>query len=206
MKPGLRRLFLTGHIVTSVGWLGAVAGFLALSIAGLMSKEPETIRAAYLGMDLIGRSIIVPLSLAALATGLVQSLGTEWGLLRYYWVFVKFLLTMVATFVLLLHQFTAVAEAARRVSGPGWPDPGRIGLQLVGDAGFGLLFLVVITALSVFKPWGKTPFARPGTSGRVRTRTGLPLGIKVMLALIATVVAVFVWSHLTGNAPGHHGP
>jgi len=39
------------------------------------------------------------MSLAALATGLVQSLGTEWGLLRYYWVLGKLFLTIFATIV-----------------------------------------------------------------------------------------------------------
>jgi hypothetical protein len=40
MTPGLRKLALTAHIVSSVGWLGAVAGFLALAIAGLTSQDP----------------------------------------------------------------------------------------------------------------------------------------------------------------------
>jgi hypothetical protein len=163
MTPSLRKLNLTAHVTTSVGWLGAVAGFLVLSIAGLTSRNAEIVRGAYLAMNLIGQFIIVPLSLAALATGLVQALGTEWGLLRHYWILVKFLLTIGATILLLLHQFTAVAEAARRVS---WAAPGtlpevdRLGLQLVSDAGLALLVLLVITTLSVFKPWGRTRYGR----------------------------------------------
>lgn len=117
MTPRLRKLGLTAHIIFSVGWLGAVAGFLVLSIAGLTSQDAEVVRSAYLVMNLIGWFIIVPMSLAALATGLVQALGTEWGLLRHYWVLVKFLLTILATIALLLHQFTAVTGTARRVSG-----------------------------------------------------------------------------------------
>ena len=41
-------------------------------------------RGAYLAMDLIGWFVIVPLSLASLLTGLVQALGTTWGLFRHY--------------------------------------------------------------------------------------------------------------------------
>lgn len=37
----LRKLALTAHVVSSVGWLGAVTAFLALSIAGLTSKDPR---------------------------------------------------------------------------------------------------------------------------------------------------------------------
>ena len=63
-------------------------------------------RAAYIAMELTGWFVIVPLSLASLLTGLVQSLGTTWGLFRHYWVLVKFLLTIGATIVLLLHMPT----------------------------------------------------------------------------------------------------
>jgi len=34
MTPRLRKFVLTAHVTLSVGWLGAVAGFLALAIAG----------------------------------------------------------------------------------------------------------------------------------------------------------------------------
>ncbi len=84
MTPALRKLNLTAHVTSSVGWLGAVASFLVLSIAGLTSENADSVRGAYVAMNLIGQFMIVPLSLAALATGLIQSLGTHWGLFRHY--------------------------------------------------------------------------------------------------------------------------
>ncbi len=65
-------------------------------------------------MNLIGLYIIVPLSVAALLTGLIQSLGIQWGLFRHGGL-MKFLLTIGATSLLMLHQFTAVERAARPV-------------------------------------------------------------------------------------------
>ncbi|HYR11547.1 MAG TPA: hypothetical protein VEQ60_27440, partial [Longimicrobium sp.] len=76
----LRKLALTAHVACSVGWLGAVAGFLALAVAGLASRDPRTVAAVYPAMELITMYVIVPLSLASLLTGLIQSLGTPWGL------------------------------------------------------------------------------------------------------------------------------
>jgi hypothetical protein len=38
LTPRLRKLALTAHVTASVGWLGAVVAFLALSIAGLTSQ------------------------------------------------------------------------------------------------------------------------------------------------------------------------
>src|SRR5215212_10054849 len=102
MAPRLRKFALTAHVTSSVGWLGAVAGFLALAIAGLTSQDAQTVRAAYLAMELIGWFVLVPLSLVSLLTGLVQALGTAWGLFRHYWILVKLLINVFAAIILLL--------------------------------------------------------------------------------------------------------
>jgi hypothetical protein len=39
MTPHLRKFALTAHVTSSVGWLGGVAGFLALAVAGLTSQD-----------------------------------------------------------------------------------------------------------------------------------------------------------------------
>jgi hypothetical protein len=207
MKPALRKLTLTSHVTFSVGWLGAVASFLVLSIAGLASRDVETVRAVYLSMNLIGQFIIVPLSIAALISGLVQSLGTHWGLFRHYWVLVKFALTVGATILLLLHQFTAVAVAASRVSGSAagtLPQVGRLGTQLVGDAGLAVLVLLATTTLSVYKPWGLTPHGRRMREERSAPSGGPGLGLKIALAIIAAIVTAFIVLHLLGGGL-HHG-
>lgn len=219
MTPALRKLNLTAHVTSSVGWLGAVASFLVLSIAGLTSHDAERVRAAYVAMNLIGQFMIVPLSLAALVTGLIQSLGTHWGLIRHYWVLVKFVLTIGATLLLLLHQFTAVAAAARQVSETTVgtvPGMGGLGKQLAADAGLAIVVLVVTATLSVYKPWGRTPYGRRklqqerrgGSEAAVPvsendTAANIPLGVKVLLAVMAVVAAVFVVIHVTGG--GLHG-
>lgn len=82
MTPRIRKFALTLHITSSVGWLGAVAGFLALPVGGLTSRDEQVVRAANLAMQLTGGVVIVPLSFVALLTGLVQSLGTKRGLFR----------------------------------------------------------------------------------------------------------------------------
>jgi hypothetical protein len=102
MTTGVRKFALTAHVTSSVGLLGSIAAFLALAIAGLTSQDIKMVRAAYLAMELIARFVIVPLAFASLLTGLIQSLGTPWGLFRHYWVVVKLLLTVFATVVLLV--------------------------------------------------------------------------------------------------------
>jgi hypothetical protein len=160
MGPRLRKLSLTAHVTSSVGWLGAVAAFLALAIAGVTAADPQRVRAAYLAMELTAGWVIVPLSFASLLTGVVQSLGTEWGLFDHYWVVVKLFMTVPSTVLLLVHMRPigriAALAAAGALSGSA-VDGLRV--QLVGDAGTALLVLLVTTTLSVYKPRGRTPYA-----------------------------------------------
>ncbi len=160
MTPGLRKFALTAHVVSSVGWFGAVAGFLALAIAGLISPDAQIVRAVYLAMDLTARFVIVPLCLASLLTGLVSSLGTPWGLFQHYWVLVKLLMAIPSTILLLLHTrpISYVARVALETTLSG-NDLGRLRIELVAEAGAALLVLLVATTLSVYKPPGKTRWA-----------------------------------------------
>ena len=160
MTPGVRKFALTAHVTSSVGWLGAVAGFLALAIAGLTSQDVQTVRAAYLAMELTGWFVIVPLSLASLLTGLVQSLGTTWGLFRHYWVLAKLLINVFASIVLLMYMQTldyfADLAAETTLSGA---DLGALrSPSPVLHAGLALLLLLVATVLAVYKPRGMTPY------------------------------------------------
>ena len=80
LQPGPRKILLVTHISTSVGLLGAVAGFLLLAIIGLTSGDLQLARSVYPAMDLITRLLILPLVLASLGVGVVQSLATPLGL------------------------------------------------------------------------------------------------------------------------------
>ena len=106
MPPRLRKFALTAHVTASVGWLGAVVVFLALAVVGLTSQDAQTVRGAYLVMEPAAWLVLVPLAFASLLTGIVQSLGTTWGLFRHYWVLFKLLLNILATIVLLMYTQT----------------------------------------------------------------------------------------------------
>ncbi|HEY0135975.1 MAG TPA: hypothetical protein VGB85_17940 [Nannocystis sp.] len=161
MPPGLRKLALTVHVTVSVGWFGAVAGFLALAVAGLNSQDAHTVRGSYMAMDLITWFVIVPFCLASLLTGIVQSLGTPWGLFRHWWVVVKLLLTVLATIILLLHtqpiSYLASVAAETTLASVDLRD---LRIQLIADAGAALVVLLVATVLAVYKPRGTTRYGR----------------------------------------------
>src|ERR687887_2132476 len=112
MTSSLRKFVLAVHLTFSVGWIGAVVAYLALGVSAVTSQDAQTVRAAWIAMELTGWFVIVPLALAALVTGLVMSLGTPWGLFRHYWVLITLALTILCTVVLLLHMPTVSATAA----------------------------------------------------------------------------------------------
>ena len=151
-----RKLILTVHVVSSVGFLGGVAGFLALAVVGATTTDPRILPAAYIGMGIVTWDVIVPLAAISLVIGVAQSLGTPWGLFRYYWVIIKEILTLIAFVVLMLRTGTVDALSRAALSGfdLGAMQQERISM-IVHGAG-GLAVLLVVTVLSVYKPHGMT--------------------------------------------------
>jgi hypothetical protein len=154
MSPGLRKVALTAHVLSSVGWVGAVAGFLALAVVGISSAYTPSVRDVYLAMDLTTWYVIVPLAFASLGTGIISSVGTPWGLFRHYWVVIKLFVTAFSTIILMIHMrpIGALASAATK----GNLDSTLRSSQelMVTASAIAVLALIVLTALSVFKPRG----------------------------------------------------
>lgn len=173
MAPRTRKLALITHVGASVGWLGAVLSSLVLAVIGLASHDSTLVRAIYLTLQAIGWYVLIPLSLASLLTGLVQALGTHWGLLRHYWVLVKLLMNLFATGVLLLHMQTlgGLADAARIASPSGASQLGNPS-PVLHSAG-AVVLLISALMLSVFKPRGLTRYGsgRPPTRGAAARRS-----------------------------------
>jgi hypothetical protein len=159
MAPAVRRLALTAHVVASVGWLGAVIAFLGLAVVGLTSDESEAVRGAYLVMEPAAWYVLLPLALASLLTGLVQSLGTTWGLFRHYWVVFKLLINLVSTIVLLLYMET-FAFMARVAADPRADLADVRNWSPLLHAALAFALLLVATTLAVYKPRGMTRFGR----------------------------------------------
>jgi Predicted integral membrane protein (DUF2269) len=160
MPSGVRKLTLAIHLSFSVGWIGAVVAYLALGLVAATSRDAQTLRASWIAMDLTGWYVIVPLALASLVTGVVMALGTKWGLFRHYWVLVSLLLTVVAAGVLLLHMpdVSALATAAREAEGAGQHLYTRLDDGDLLHPALGLVVLLVIQVLNVYKPQGMTRY------------------------------------------------
>lgn len=154
MPPPVRKAVLSVHLTVSVGWIGTVLAYLALGVTAVTSRQVQTVRAAWTAMEVIGWTVIVPLAVASLITGLVMSIGTRWGLFKHYWVLFSFVLTLFSTVILIVHMFdiSTLADIARQADAA---ELATLGGDL-GHPGIGLVVLLVVQVLNIYKPKGMT--------------------------------------------------
>lgn len=173
----VRKAGLTLHVASSVGWLGAV--LVCLGVAAITSDDTALVSAAYLSMDWAAWTVLVPLAVATLVTGLAQSFISSWGLWRHYWVIVKLALTAltaVATAVLLLYTQTLstfAGVAGRDVLGAGDLSLLRSPSVVIHATG-ALVILVVAMVLAIYKPAGLTRRGQRHQAQRARLTSSTP--------------------------------
>ena len=204
---------LTAHVTASVGWVGALAVFLVHALASLISQDAQMVRAASLAMGLTAWFVILPLSLASFATGIVQALGTSWGLFRHYWILFKLLLTAVATIVLLL-KLGSISSLTDLAAGMTLSSTDLVGLRtsLMVHAAGGLLVLLTATALAIYKPSGMTRYGirkhrdRGNARGAgLKLSTSMPTWVKVFGIIGIVLILLVVIMMLVGDhGPGAH--
>ena len=198
MRPAVRKFALIVHVTSSIGWLGAVVAFLALASAGLTSGDAAFVRSAYVAMAFVGWYVIVPFGAAALVTGVIQSVGTEWGLFQHYWVAIKFLLTIGSAALLPMHLRVASRLSGLALQQPLADDDLRgLRLQIAGDAAAAVLVLLIATTLSVYKPWGKIGVLHPAAYQRAAWG-------RYALIAMAALVLIAVVLHLAGRSMHLH--
>lgn len=147
LSPFQVKLILTVHIIVAVGLLGDSAGYLAVAIRGATTDDPALAHASYEMLRMFAFVFGVPLSFAALLTGILLGLGTRWGVFRYRWVIAKLLLivSVIAVGALVLRD---VMDSM--LSGQGGAEG-----QLVAGAAYDVLALSIAVTLGVFKPGGR---------------------------------------------------
>ena len=164
VSPAAYKLLLTTHIIVSVGWLGVVVAKLLLGLIAATTNSPDAALLLFAAAERLNIAF-PPLAIGTLATGVLLSLGTKWGLIQHYWVATKLLLTI----GVIVTAVQVGSRLARRVSAAPVEQaaPGDTLLDLVALpvrlllalSAVHLLLLGVATVLSVYKPWGKTRFA-----------------------------------------------
>ena len=163
LSASARKLTLTIHIISAIGWIGVDFVLFVFAFTGLTSDDPSTIAICYQAIEMFAVVLLVPLGLLSLATGLLLGWGSKYGILRYHWVLWKLILNLVLTTLVIVLLRPGVNEAADLVT----ESPGTIPDQLE-QARANLIFpptvsitvLTFATVLAVYKPWGRTGYGR----------------------------------------------
>jgi hypothetical protein len=156
LSASARRLWLTIHVVSSVGWLGAGMVMVIFSYLGVLDTGGTLGPHAYAVIHFLDLTLIVPLVLISIVTGVVLSLGTKWGLVQHSWVLAKLVIALAIVAFATAFEHFWVIELAERLASDANADPGRLGWQLAATLTVFLVGLLIATILSIYKPWGRT--------------------------------------------------
>ncbi|MFI6285646.1 DUF2269 domain-containing protein [Streptomyces sp. NPDC051018] len=168
LKRPRRRAVLVIHISASAGWLGLTLGLLALATTAITTDSGTMTEAAARSMKVFTDWLVLPLALLTLLSGLTLALGTPWGLLRHRWVVTKFCITLVTVTASVFALRPGVDHAVRSVAS-GAPLPSENDLVMGPIVSFSAYLLM--TVISVLKPWGLTRRGRRLRAGATSRKT-----------------------------------
>jgi hypothetical protein len=148
--PRWRKAILTLHVVTAVGWLGTDLVLLTLGIAGLTGAADRAV--VYPAAALVGEVLFVPLTFVVWLVGVVNAIGTPWGLVKWWWVATKLGIVTVMLGLVTFALYPNLAAAADQ--GAALAEQQRLNLVIAPAVSTSLLLFS--TVLSTYKPWGRT--------------------------------------------------
>lgn len=164
LGPTVRKWLIVLHMVLGIGWMGADIALCVLLMKGRTTADAIEAISSYTAVALIVPPVVPVLSIGILLTGLLLGWGTSWGLTRYWWVFIKLVLSVAMTAMVYIgllptvHSLPAIAhlasaDAVRAALGP-------LTIQLMFPPTISFALLCVATALSIFKPKKPTPWSK----------------------------------------------
>ncbi len=154
-----RRWLLTLHLLFSGIMFGVAIVFLTLSITAANTNDEGVLKACYTSMHVLAKTSVRASTIGTLATGILLSVLTQWGLFKFYWIIVKEGLTILSIVLGPIGMYFWTLKAVTLTSAEGLgalQDPSfivnsgqlRIGIILQ------ILSLAAMFVISVFKPWG----------------------------------------------------
>lgn len=152
-----RKAMVVVHIVVSLGWMGAGAANVVLALTALLGDQTLH-HACYRFIQQIDTFLVIPAAFTALITGIALGLATPWGVLRYWWVLLKLIIT---TVVIVASTFGIGVWVELSIEATRGGGTSPYALPIVVGALANIAAFLIMTWLSVVKPGGEV---RPTTS------------------------------------------
>lgn len=159
-----RRAVLLLHLLAAMSWIGVDLAMGALSYIGLTTDDPERMATAYTAIGMFAVPLLLVLGALTVTTGVTLAVGMHYGLTRQWWVLAKLVISLVLATLVLVALRPVLDEAAQQsaVVDPTLADRLRqVRFDLIFPPIVSTAALVFAAWLGVYKPWGRTPFAKP---------------------------------------------
>ncbi|MGH3950526.1 MAG: hypothetical protein ACRDSE_15625 [Pseudonocardiaceae bacterium] len=160
-----RKAVLVVHIISAAAWFGIDLALGILIVTAMLTDDPQTAGMAVQAVDIFAIWPMFGASVICLGAGVVLGIGSKYGLIRYWWVAVKFGINVAMSTLIVVALRPGVGEAAdigrRLIAG----DPtAQVPSDLIFPVIVAPTLLLVAYLLSVFKPWGQTRGRKPKTT------------------------------------------
>ncbi|WP_391119634.1 hypothetical protein [Psychrobacillus sp. L3] len=148
----MRKVLLTIHILFSAIMFGNMVTFLILSITATTTENMVLVESCYQIMHVLSQTSVKASTIGATLTGILLSVLTKWGLFTYYWIIVKQGITLLLIGLNFWGMYAWVLKALNQF------DQTSMSMAQA-DLWIGIIIqiisLIILFAISVFKPWGK---------------------------------------------------
>ncbi|MPY92633.1 MAG: hypothetical protein GEV08_06045 [Acidimicrobiia bacterium] len=147
---------LTVHILGAGAWVGIDVVLGVLVFTAVFTGSTRTEALCYQALELFAVWPLLTAGLVTLVSGVVLGLGTNYGLVKYWWVAVKLALNLLLVTLVAFALRPGVAEAARHgeALAAGGPSDASVS-DMVFPPIVSTVALVAATILAVYKPWGR---------------------------------------------------
>lgn len=185
-----------------MAWFGAVLAYVAIIFA--KNYGELNIPNVYPILLLLIYALLIPLSILSLSSGILQAYFTPWGLTKHYWIVVKLALTILATLVLIGHskEVSSATESSSQ-----FIDYQSVIVEspFIVHSTAGLVVLIFISYISIYKPWGKTNFSptKKNTMTYNKQKPAKPWAKYALIAFTLLLVIIIV-KHLSDGGLSHH--
>ncbi len=148
------------HVIAVASWIGGTLGMMLLGLYLQNAANGEQLAYTLVSMEVIDENLLKYPALLSLLTGIMLSVWTQWGLVKYYWVMMKLVLTIMTILIGIFFLNDWTASLAEMVEKMGFstlqnPDFQKTWLSMIITASFNLICLVLMVFLTYFKPFGK---------------------------------------------------
>jgi hypothetical protein len=170
-----RKTLLVLHMVCGIGWMGLDIALLVLAVTAFRTPDADVAYSSYRAIATAFPGPVMLLSFGMVLSGILLGWGTHWGLLRSWWVLVKLVLALIMLALVVFSLAPTLTGIPGLLSSGLSADELRMSLgalpaTLLFPPVVSFLMLATAVILSVFKPWGLTPWTPDPKSVRRAAR------------------------------------